>query len=397
MKQQVILCVDDEVIVLDALKEQLQQSFGKDLIIEIAESSDEAIEIFNDMVEDNMEFPVIIADFIMPGMNGDELLTTFHKKSPLTKKIMLTGQASLQGVGNAVNHANLYRFISKPWDKSDLILTIREAIISFNQESIIKIQNEELLELNLNLEKKVEERTQQLKELNATKDKFFSIIAHDLKNPFNTLMGFTELLRDNFEQFEQKQIKDYISILFETSRSSYTLLKNLLDWARSQTGRLTIQPEKIDLKQMVRNVLQLIEMPAAKQKMKIQNNIPAGIFVNADANTTDTILRNLVSNALKFTNDGGLITIECKAGNNEIEICVTDTGIGIPEENLDKLFRIDENISTKGTDSETGTGLGLILCKEFVEKNKGKIWVESQLDKGSRFYFTLPAFKDGQS
>jgi two-component system, sensor histidine kinase and response regulator len=394
MKQQVILCVDDEVIVLDSLKEQLQQSFGKDIIVEIAESSDEALEIFDEMIEEGMEFPVIVADFIMPGMNGDELLTQFHKKSPLTKTIMLTGQASIQGVGNAVNHANLYRYISKPWDKDDLLLTIREAIISYNQESIIKYQNQELLELNLNLEKKVEERTQQLRELNATKDKFFSIIAHDLKNPFNTLMGFTELLRDNFDQFDQKQIKYYISILFETSRSSYTLLKNLLDWARSQTGRLNMNPESIELKQLIKNVIHLIELPATKQKITLENKVPDGVFVLGDVNTIDTVFRNLLSNALKFTSDGGSITIDCCTKADEIEICVADNGMGIPEENISKLFRIDQNITTKGTDSESGTGLGLILCKEFVEKNNGKIWVESEVGKGSKFYFTLPVTKE---
>ena len=138
MSERAILCIDDESIVLDALKEQLQKEFTGEFLIEVAENGEEALEIFNELTGEGFDIPVVIADFIMPGMNGDELLTVFHKKSPLTKKIMLTGQASLQGVGNAVNHANLYRFISKPWDKHDLMLTIREAIISYNQESIIK-------------------------------------------------------------------------------------------------------------------------------------------------------------------------------------------------------------------------------------------------------------------
>lgn len=393
MKQQVILCVDDEVIVLNAIKEQLQQSFGREIIIEVAESADEALEIFNELLLEGMEFPVVLADFIMPGTRGDEFLSAFHKKSPLTKTIMLTGQASIEGVGNAVNRANLYRYISKPWDKEDLVLTIREAIVSFNQESIIKAQNAELLELNLSLEKKVEERTQELRELNATKDKFFSIIAHDLKNPFNTLMGFTELLRDNFDNFEQKQIKNYIGILFETSRSSYTLLKNLLDWSRSQTGRLIIQPEKVDLNGLVNNVLRLVDLPAKKQNIVIDNNIPTGTFAFADINTVDTIIRNLVSNAVKFTKDEGIIKIESSIGKDEVIVCVADNGVGISEDNLHKLFKIDQSFSTDGTESETGTGLGLVLCKEFVEKNNGKIWVESKPDLGSKFYFSLPKAK----
>jgi two-component system, sensor histidine kinase and response regulator len=393
MKQQVILCVDDEVIVLNAIKEQLQQGFGNNIIIEIAESGEEALEIYNEFSAEGMEFPVIIADFIMPGMKGDNLLENFHKKSPLTKKIMLTGQASIEGVSNALNKANLYRYISKPWDRDDLVLTIKEAIISFNQENIIKRQNEELLELNLSLEKKVEERTQQLIELNATKDKFFSIIAHDLKNPFNTLMGFTELMRDNFDQFELKQIKEYISILFETSRSSYALLKNLLDWARSQTGGLVIQPENIDLQKLVVEVLRLIDLPASKKKINLFNKIPENIAIYADFNTTDTILRNLVSNAIKYTRDNGTISVECTVSKSLVTICVSDTGIGMSADIISKLFRIDQNISTNGTDNETGTGLGLLLCKEFIAKNNGKIWVESELNKGSKFYFSLPVGK----
>jgi signal transduction histidine kinase len=394
MKQQVILCIDDEIIVLDALKEQLQQGFGNEIIIEVAENGEEAIEIFNELLGEDMEFPVIIADFIMPGMKGDSLLESFHKRSPLTKTIMLTGQASIEGVSNAVNKANLYRYISKPWDKDDLLLTIREAIISFNQEYIIKKQNEELLELNIGLEKKVEERTQQLTELNATKDKFFSIIAHDLKNPFNTLMGFTELLRDNFESFEHKQIKEYISILFETSRSSYALLKNLLDWARAQTGGLTIQPENIDLHKLVREVLRLIDLPASKKKINLTNAVPEKTFVFADFNTTDTIVRNLVSNAIKYTQDNGHIAIDCTIDKNEVIVCVSDDGIGMSEEFISRLFRIDQNISTKGTDNESGTGLGLLLCKEFIGMNMGRIWVESKPGEGSRFYISLPVGKE---
>lgn len=390
MSQQVILCVDDEVIVLEALREQLQQEFGDELLIEIAESGEEALEVYDELLEEGMSIPVVIADFIMPGMKGDDLLAQMHQKSPESKKIMLTGQASLEGVSNAVNKADLYRFISKPWDKSDLILTIKEAIKGFNQGETIRKQNAELKELNVGLEAKVAERTQQLQELNATKDKFFSIIAHDLKNPFNTLMGFSELLLDHIDMYNLEQIKEYVGIIFDTSRTSYNLLENLLNWSRSQTGRLKMDPKEIDVAKMVSTNIKLLENPANNKNITLQSNIQEGTTAFADSNMIDTVFRNLISNSIKFTEAEGIIKIDTKKDADMLQICIADTGIGIKEESIGKLFSIDQNISTKGTANETGTGLGLILCKEFIERNGGKIWVESEEKVGSQFYFTLP-------
>jgi signal transduction histidine kinase len=390
MSKQVIICVDDEVIILDALREQLQKEFSEDILIEIAESGDEALEIFDELIEEGYDIPVVVADFIMPQMKGDELLAAIHEKDPETKKIMLTGQATIEGVGNAVNKANLYRYISKPWDKADLILTIREAMKSFTQAKTIYKQNEELKALNSGLELKVEERTKELKELNQTKDKFFSIIAHDLKNPFNTLLGFSELLLENMPMYTMEQIEEYISIIFETSRSSYALLENLLDWSRSQTGKIRIKKEVIDFYSMAQENLILLENPALKKEITICNNILPGTFAFADTNMINTVVRNLFSNAIKYSSKGGVITIDCEKLGDRLKVSITDTGVGIKPEVIDNLFRIDVNVSTKGTDNEKGTGLGLLLCKEFVEKNEGRISVRSTLGEGSTFYFTIP-------
>ncbi len=394
MSQQVIICVDDEAIVLEALREQLQQEFGDGLLVEIAESGEEALEVYDELLEEGMEIPVIIADFIMPGMKGDDLLEQMHLKSSESKKIMLTGQASLEGVSNAVNKAELYRYISKPWDKSDLILTIKEAIKSFNQAETIRKQNTELRELNIGLESKVAERTKQLEELNATKDKFFSIIAHDLKNPFNTLMGFSELLLEHMDMYSPQQIRDYIGIIFETSQISYNLLENLLDWSRSQTGKLKMDPKVIDLTKMVHTNFQLLENSANNKSVILRSNLQEGISVFADTNMIDTIFRNLISNAIKFTKEGGTITIDSEEEGSMLKLCVADTGIGIKSESINQLFKIGQDVSTKGTANESGTGLGLILCKEFIERNGGEIWVESEVGKGSQFYFTVPLKAD---
>lgn len=390
MNQKVILCVDDEIIVLDALTEQLHKAFGTDYIVEIAESGEEALDIFDELTEEGMEFPAIVADFIMPIMKGDELLEKIHQKSPLSKKIMLTGQASLEGVSNAVNKADLYRYITKPWDKNDMIMTIKEAIKSYDLEHTILQKNKELSILNESLEQKVEERTHQLEELNRTKDKFFSIIAHDLKNPFNTLLGFTELMRVNFDRYSKDQLRNYIDILYETADSGYSLLKNLLEWSRSQTGSLKRSPEVIDIVEITKDVIQLLEISASKKQINIINNLGENVTAYADLNMIHTTIRNLLSNAIKYTNTGGSIIINSQVNDKFLTISVKDNGIGIPKENIDKLFRIDINVSTKGTNDESGTGLGLLLCKEFVEKNGGKIWVESEQDAGSQFFFTIP-------
>jgi two-component system sensor histidine kinase/response regulator len=390
MSEQVILCIDDESIVLNSLKEQIQQGFKGDFLVETAESGDEALEIFDELIENGMEIPVIIADFIMPGMKGDALLSKIHGLKPMSKKILLTGQASIEGVSNAVNRANLYRFISKPWEKDDLILTLKEALKSFDQDKTIIRQNEELLELNANLEKKVEQRTEELRELNATKDKFFSIIAHDLKNPFNTLMGFTELLLDNLEDFSDEKVHEIIGILNETSKQSYALLENLLEWSRTQTGRMEMKLERINIHDLIEENIDLLSNQAGKKKIQLVSKVSADTNAFADANMVRTVIRNLISNAIKYTKENGSITCSSFVKDNKLQIEVADTGLGIKPQNLEKLFRIDLNYSTRGTADESGTGLGLILCREFINRIGGDIWVDSVFGEGSTFKFTLP-------
>ena len=308
----------------------------------------------------------------------------------MSKKILLTGQASIEGVSNAVNRANLYRFISKPWEKDDLILTLKEALKSFDQDKTIIRQNEELLELNANLEKKVEQRTEELRELNATKDKFFSIIAHDLKNPFNTLMGFTELLLDNLEDFSDDKVHEIIGILNETSKQSYALLENLLEWSRTQTGRMEMKLERINIHDLIEENIDLLSNQAGKKKIQLVSKVSADANAFADANMIRTVIRNLISNAIKYTKENGSITCSSFVKDNKLQIEVADTGIGIKPQNLEKLFRIDLNYSTRGTADENGTGLGLILCKEFINRIGGDIWVDSVFGEGSIFKFTLP-------
>ena len=230
---------------------------------------------------------------------------------------------------------------------------------------------------------------EELKRLNATKDKFFSIIAHDLKNPFGSLLGASDVLLKKFDKFDREKILQFITNIRQVAKQGYDLLLNLLEWSRAQTGRLKFEMQNLNLNELVKANIDLLQTAANNKKIEIINAVDPEITVFADRNTTLTVLRNLISNAIKYTHIGGKVNIFSETVNDHIKIIVEDEGIGIPEDVQKKLFRIDESYSQKGTNDESGTGLGLILCKEFVEKNKGQIWVESEEDKGSKFIFTL--------
>ena len=250
----------------------------------------------------------------------------------------------------------------------------------FVSEISDRIKSEETLNVN----------AIRLHELNATKDKFFSIIAHDLKNPFNAVIGFSNLLIEQVKEKEYEGIGEYATIIKESSLRAMSLLNNLLIWARSQTGKMAFNPEHIDLVKLIQEVVALLEDSALQKKITIAAKLPHNLQVFADKEMIGTILRNLISNAVKFTLPSGRITISVYFNEEGSVVEVSDNGMGIKKENIYKLFKIDESYSTKGTQNESGTGLGLLLCKEFIEKHKGKIWAESEVGKGSKFSFLIP-------
>ncbi len=245
------------------------------------------------------------------------------------------------------------------------------------------------------VEEKIQKQNTQLKELNATKDKFFSIIAHDLKSPFSAMISFSEILVAEFDTFDINRQKEYLGILNDEINNTYKLLENLLLWANTQRGSIEFNPENENLYLLTEETNKLLTQLAKNKSIKLINLITENVYIKADKNMVLTVLRNLISNAIKFTPEGGQIKISShkiikENKHNFIKITIKDSGVGISEKKISKLFTITKNISTKGTNNEAGTGLGLILCKEFVEKNNGKIWVESEVDNGSKFIFTLP-------
>ena len=230
----------------------------------------------------------------------------------------------------------------------------------------------------------------ELRELNATKDKFFSIIAHDLKNPVNAIAGFSSMINERILINDFEGVRKFAAIINESTHRISDLLHTLLDWSRSQSGSIRFNTEEVDIVNLIFDTTELFRASAYQKSIEISVDHPASIKVQADKSMVETIIRNLVSNAIKFTFPGGRILVSVQQTETEVLIRVSDNGVGIDSCNIDKLFKIEENYFTRGTQNEYGTGLGLILCKEFVGKHGGKIWVESEVGVGSSFVFTLP-------
>ena len=229
-----------------------------------------------------------------------------------------------------------------------------------------------------------------LKELNDTKDKFFSIIAHDLKSPFSSIIGFSELLIKQVENKQYDKINSFSNIILSESKRSMELLTNLLDWSRSQTGIIKFNPENINITKIISNCIDLLQANADQKNIKIKYKYSKEIYVLGDKNMLHTVIRNLICNSIKFTNNNGIVEIEAITADNNLIISVSDNGIGIPNNVIRNLFKIDKTISTDGTNNEKGTGLGLILSKEFIEKHRGTINVKSKIGKGTTFFFEIP-------
>jgi len=239
-------------------------------------------------------------------------------------------------------------------------------------------------------EQELREGRQRLKELNATKDRFFSIIGHDLKSPVNNILGLSDLMLEQLKNGDYDGMEEYTKMINHSSRKAIDLLSNLLTWARSQTGSITYQPEPVNLKNLVDGTIDLVRDSAARKSITLENRIPEDAELIADPVMLELIMRNLISNGIKFTPEDGSVKIAARENQDETAILVEDSGVGISNEAMKKLFRPEYNYSTKGTKKEVGTGLGLLLCKEFVAIHGGEIDVESNVGEGSTFSFTIP-------
>jgi len=254
----------------------------------------------------------------------------------------------------------------------------------------LSIANARKYQVILDQSKALENYSEELQNINQSKDKFFSIIAHDLKGPFHNLIGASDLLIDEIQNGSTENVEKLSATILNTSTQTYNLLENLLEWSRSQTGAIEFNPLALYLVDIINEVFELIQYQADAKNIQLVKSLVENPQIYADLNMVTTVIRNLVSNAVKYTHPGGKIIVSAQHANHKTIVSVKDDGVGISTSNLSKLFSIADNISTAGTAKEKGTGLGLILCREFIEKHNGKIWAESERRKGSVFYFTLP-------
>ncbi len=266
------------------------------------------------------------------------------------------------------------------WFQARISYMSDNSVLYVANDNTEKIQAERIL---IESEKK-------LKELNNTKDKFFSIIAHDLINPLSNLKNLSKILADSYNELDEKDRVEFIELVSESADNLFQLLGNLLVWSRSQSGKIEFIPSKIKLNECVDETFYLLHALAESKRIILNNHVAEDFVLLADLNMIKTILRNLISNSIKFTPNQGKITVSAEKYADYVKIMIEDTGVGISPDKIERLFKIGENSSSPGTNQEKGSGLGLILCKEFIDKHNGNIWVESVVGEGSKFVFTLP-------
>ncbi len=312
---------------------------------------------------------LILLDVMMPGMGGFEVCARL-KASQATREIPIIFLTAKSETADIVKGFELgaVDYVTKPFRKEELLARV-DTHLSFQRAK------------------------QELRELNTTKDKFFSIIAHDLRGPFNGFLAFTEWMIGNISDYTQDEIVEILEKQHRSAKSLFALLENLLTWSRIQRGVMKYTPEDVWFGCLVNDILTLFQTTAEQKHIALRNEVPHKLIAYGDQNMIETIIRNLISNAIKFTEPGGMIDVSAKDEKQWVEVTVSDTGVGIDQETISALFRIDIKDSRVGTAGEKGTGLGLILCKELIEKHGGKIWIESEIGKGARFVFTLPKFE----
>lgn len=445
MKTGVIFCVDDEKIVLNSLKTELKNAFGNKYIIETAESGIEALEAIDNLLDLNYEIQVVIADYAMPVMKGDEFLTKIHKKSPHALNILLTGQATIEGVTNSINYAGLYRYISKPWHTNDLVLTVKQALKSYEQDNKLKIQNKELIELSTSLEHKVKLRTQELNnknnlllekqheittqnkelekyrnnlenlvkertlELSDAKDKaeesdrikseFLATMSHELKTPLNAIIGLSDLIEGDSSM---EEILEYVQIINKSGDHLLKLIDDLFKMSSIESGKEKVILKDIDLPLFLDDIhksMKVYQKNLGKQHLGFHLSIPENynkLIIYTDELKLKHIIMNLVKNAIKFSESGTIdygFNICENADKMEITFFISDKGIGIDQSHQDLIFNGFTQVNGSFNRTHEGVGIGLTIAKKLVKLLNGHIWVDSKLGEGSTFFFSLPLKK----
>jgi signal transduction histidine kinase len=370
-----ILIADDNPTNLNVLFEYLSAQGYRVLI---AEDGAGAIEQAQYGLPD-----LILLDVMMPGIDGFEACEKL-KQSPQTRDIPVIFMTAISETASVLKGFSVgaVDYITKPLQRDEVLVRVR------NHISIRRLQRE--LKAEIAVRQKAEE---ELRAINAGKDVFISVLAHDLKNPIGGLLGLSREFVDILPPDADQAVREMAVVIRDTSSQVGDLLLELLDWAQMKLGKIEPAPETVSILKEVEFAVALVGVAARAKRIEIVNEIKEPIRIYCDLRMNDTVLRNLLSNAVKFTPSGGAIRISAEKKEDELEITVADAGKGIPADRLPGLFRLGENKTTFGTAGEKGTGLGLPLSREMVEKNGGRIWVESTVGEGSLFHFTVPLAK----
>ena len=363
-KKPLILIVDDIEANIQLLATMLADN-GFD--IGVAYSGVEALDAISAYKPD-----LILLDIMMPEMDGFEVAKIL-KNNDLTKEIpiiFLTAKADINDITKGFEiGANDY--VTKPFQSQELLARVHTHL-------------------------KLKFLMQELIQMNNIRNKFFSIISHDLKNPFSGILGLSQMLAEDADKLSKDEVQHTGEVMHKSAKVLYELLENLLEWSRSQLGTIEFKQHPLDINEYVSKAISIYQIKADQKNLSIRSFISTEAKIYADNYMLNTILRNLIGNAIKFTPENGIILVGATAcdDNNFVKLFVRDSGIGIPEDSKDKIFRLDTKFVRIGTNNEIGTGLGLILVKELVEKHQGTIWFESEEGKGTTFYFTLPKYEE---
>lgn len=368
-KKTKLLVVEDELLIAEDLSARLRK-IGYEITGTVP-TGEEALKLCETAIPD-----VILMDIMLgKGMDGIETQKIIKEKYNVPV-IYLTSYSDPVTVSRA-KLTEPYGYIIKPFDERELHTTIEMAVHKHKTETALR------------------DREKELRELNKTKDKLFSIIAHDLKNPFLGILGFTEVLANSYEKYSEEERLKMVRFINNSATNTYRLLENLLEWSRIQISGIKVVPSDIIADELISDTTEMLLESAARKNISVSIKTEKDTKICTDESMLKTIIRNLLSNAIKFTPKGGSICLRTDRIRGGIKITVQDNGSGIQETSLKNLFSLNRNTSTNGTDGEKGTGLGLILCKEFTDKLQGKIIAESTPGKGTKITVELPSLRSG--